>query len=98
MLPLAMHPDAYNIAKSVVCNRSLEMLEDSFAGKTVPPPLCRAEAVDDTIALARKLGIRSTPTLVLPDGRPFSGYKKADQLLKLLDSAVVTSSAEPAKR
>jgi thiol:disulfide interchange protein DsbC len=98
MLPLAMHPDAYHIAKSVVCNQSLEMLEDSFAGKTVPPPLCRAEAVDETIALARKLGIRSTPTLVLPDGRPFSGYKKADQLLKLLDSAVVTSSAEPAKR
>ncbi len=98
LLPLAMHPDAYHIAKSVVCNRSLELLEDSFAGKAVPPPLCRAEAVDENIALARKLGIRSTPTLVLPDGRPFSGYKKADQLLKLLDSEAAVSSTEPAKR
>lgn len=98
LLPLAMHPDAYHIAKSVVCNRSLELLEDSFAGNAVPPPLCRADAVDDTIALARKLGIRSTPTLVLPDGRPFSGYKKADQLLKLLDSEAAVSLEEPAKR
>jgi thiol:disulfide interchange protein DsbC len=98
MLPLAMHPDAYSIAKSVVCNGSLELLEDSFADKPVPPPLCRAEAVDVTIALARELGIRSTPTLVLPDGRPFSGYKKADQLLKLLDSAAVAVPDQPGKR
>ena len=98
MLPLAMHPDAYHIAKSIVCNRSMEMLENSFAGKSVPPPLCRAEAVDETIALARKVGIRSTPTLVLPDGRPFSGYKKADQLLQLLDSKAAVSPADPTMR
>lgn len=98
LLPLAMHPDAYHIAKSIVCNRSMEMLEDSFANKPVPPPLCRAEAVDATIELARTLGIRSTPTLVLPDGRPFSGYKKADQLLKLLNSPMVVPSAEPDER
>ncbi|APG26474.1 hypothetical protein A7E78_00475 [Syntrophotalea acetylenivorans] len=98
LLPLAMHPDAYHIAKSIVCNRSMEMLENSFDGKSVPPPLCRAEAVDETLALARKLGIRSTPTLVLPDGRPFSGYKKADQLLNLLDSSEIDSSVEPGKR
>ncbi len=98
LLPLAMHSDAYSIAKSVVCNRSLEMLEDSFVGKAVPPPLCRAEAVDETIALARKLGIHSTPTLVLPDGRPFSGYKTAAQLLQLLDSRAIISSVAPVKR
>ncbi len=98
LLPLAMHPDAYHIAKSVICNRSIKMLEDSFAGKSVPPPLCRADAVDETIELARKLGIRSTPTLVLPDGRPFSGYKKADQLLKLLDSPEAASPIEADKR
>jgi len=93
MLPLPMHPEAYNIAKSIVCNQSLDLLEASFADKPVPPPLCRAEAVDETIALARKLGIRSTPTLVLPDGRPFSGYRPADRLLKLLDSPAGADSA-----
>ena len=79
-----MHPNAYTISKSIVCNRSLAMLEESFAGKTLPPPLCETKAVDDTLALVEKLGINSTPTLVLPDGRVMPGYKKADDLLKLL--------------
>lgn len=84
LFPLKMHPNAYTIAKSIVCNRSLAMLEESFAGKKVPPPLCETMAVDDTLALVEKLGINSTPTLVLPDGRVMPGYKKADDLLKLL--------------
>ncbi len=86
LFPLKMHPNAYTIAKSIVCNHSLAMLEESFAGKTVPPPLCETSAVDDTLALVGKLGITSTPTLVLPDGRVMPGYKKADDLLKLLGS------------
>ncbi|HXV19539.1 MAG TPA: DsbC family protein [Desulfuromonadales bacterium] len=84
LFPLKMHPNAYTISKSIVCNRSLAMLEESFAGKTVPPPLCETRAIDDTLALVEKLGINSTPTLVLPDGRVMPGYKKADDLLKLL--------------
>jgi thiol:disulfide interchange protein DsbC len=84
LFPLKMHPNAYTISKSIVCNRSLSMLEESFAGKTLPPPLCETRAVDDTLALVEKLGINSTPTLVLPDGRVMPGYKKADDLLKLL--------------
>jgi thiol:disulfide interchange protein DsbC len=84
LFPLKMHPNAYTISKSIVCNRSMAMLEDSFAGKPVPPPLCETRAVDETLALVEKLGINSTPTLVLPDGRVMPGYKKADDLLKLL--------------
>ncbi|WP_052643410.1 DsbC family protein [Syntrophotalea carbinolica] len=88
MLPLNIHPEAYMIAKSIVCNRSVAMLEQSFAGRPVPPPVCRAEAVDQTIVLARKSGINSTPTVVLPDGRPFSGYRDAATLLKMVGSKV----------
>lgn len=84
LFPLKMHPNAYNISKSIVCNRSMAMLEDSFAGKSVPPPLCETKVVDETLALVARLGINSTPTLVLPDGRVMPGYKKADELLKLL--------------
>jgi thiol:disulfide interchange protein DsbC len=65
----------------------MELLELSFAGKPVPPPACETSAVDRTIALAEELGIRSTPTLVLPNGVVMPGYKKADDLIKLLDSA-----------
>jgi thiol:disulfide interchange protein DsbC len=82
LFPLQMHPNAYTISKSIVCNKSMAMLEDSFAGKTVPPPLCETKVIDQNIVLAQELGIRSTPTLVLPDGMLLPGYKKADDLLK----------------
>lgn len=81
MFPLEMHPNAYGISRSIVCNGSLELLEASFAGKPVPPAECDATAVDETLALVRELGIRSTPTLVLPDGQVVPGYKTADDLL-----------------
>jgi len=87
LFPLKMHPNAYGISKSIVCTGSMELLELSFAGKPVPPPACETSAVDRTIALAEELGIRSTPTLVLPNGVVMPGYKKADDLIKLLDSA-----------
>lgn len=89
LFPLKMHPNAYTISKSIICNRSMTMLEDSFAGKPVPPPLCETPVVDETLALVAKLGINSTPTLVLPDGRVMPGYKKADELLKLLSTGTV---------
>ncbi len=94
MFPLQMHPNAYGIAKSVVCNKSLAMLEDSFAGKPVPPPLCETPAIDRNIALAQELGIRSTPTLVLPDGVLLPGFKKADDLLKILNPKGTDAAAK----
>jgi thiol:disulfide interchange protein DsbC len=96
LFPLNIHPDAYMISKSILCNHSMAMLEDSLAGRPVPPPLCRAEEVDETLKLARALGIRSTPTLILPDGRLFPGYKPAGELLKLLDSKAVLKERQAA--
>jgi thiol:disulfide interchange protein DsbC len=84
LFPLKSHPDAYRISKSVICAGSLELLEDSFAGKTIPDPSCKTDAVDRNMALAKKLGIRSTPTLVLPDGRILSGFKPAVKLVEIL--------------
>jgi len=86
LFPLAMHPNADSIARSIVCAHSLELLEASFAGQPVPPPLCSGQEVDDTLKLAAELGIRSTPTLVLPDGKILPGYRQADDLLILLGS------------
>jgi thiol:disulfide interchange protein DsbC len=87
LYPLKMHPNAYGISKSIVCTGSMELLELSFAGKPVPPATCETSAVDRTLALAEELGIRSTPTLVLPDGLVMPGYKKADDIIKVLDGA-----------
>jgi len=84
LFPLKSHPDAYRISKSVICAGSMELLKESFAGKTIPDPSCETDAVDRHLALAKKLGIRSTPTLVLPDGRVLSGFKPAVKLVEIL--------------
>lgn len=85
MLPLVtLHPDSPRIARAVLCDGSVELLEDSFAGKKIPDPTCESDAVDRSIKLARELGIGSTPTLILPDGRVAPGYRTAEEILELL--------------
>jgi len=92
MMPLAMHKNAYPIAKNIVCDRDMKLLELSFASignkeqlraLAARPSLCTTDAVDQTLAVAGELGIRSTPTLVYPSGLIDSGYKKAEQLAEI---------------
>jgi len=92
LFPLKMHPQAYDISKSIVCNKSLELLEQSFADQPIPPALCDAPEVDQTLELVKTLGINSTPTLVLPDGQVVAGAKPAEELLRLLGSKAVSTS------
>jgi thiol:disulfide interchange protein DsbC len=82
LLPLKMHPNAYDKATSIVCARSLELLEASFAGEALPAATCKTKVVDQTLALAQELGIQSTPALVLPNGLILRGFKSADDLIK----------------
>jgi len=84
LFPLAMHKDAYWKSKSIVCNKSLKMLEEAFAKKTIPQPECDTKEIDSNIKLAEALGITGTPTLVLPDGRIHSGTMPANQLLDFI--------------
>jgi thiol:disulfide interchange protein DsbC len=85
MYPLtSIHPKAYNNAKTIVCEKSIKLLEDAYAKKTLPAPSCKTDVIDKNIALAKKLGIRGTPAIILPDGRMISGNKKAENLIKLI--------------
>jgi len=85
MFPLKIHPRAYEKAKTIVCERSLKLLEDAYGNKTLPSPKCKTSAVDDNIKLAEKLRITSNPTIVMPDGRIFTGYRDADTIKSLVD-------------
>jgi len=85
LYPLKIHPKAYDKAKSIVCTKSHKMLDDSLDGKPVPPPLCETDAIDKNIDFMKANGIRSTPTVILPDGFISPGYKKADKLIEQID-------------
>ncbi len=84
MYPLKSHSEAYKKAKAIVCEKSLVLLEDAFNKKPLSEPKCETTAVDENIKLAERLGISSTPTLILPDGRVLPGYKDAKTLLNLI--------------
>jgi len=84
--PLSSHPDSYRISKSIVCASSLSLLEDSLADRPIPDPTCETDAIDKSLALGKELGIRSTPTLILPDGRVLPGFKTAEKILELIDA------------
>ena len=74
----------YRKCLAVVCSKSEKLLDDAYAGKEVPAPTCKTDAVDETIRLAERLRIEGTPTMILPDGRMISGYMEAEALLALL--------------
>ena len=85
LFPLAMHKDAYWKSKSIVCNRSLKMLEDAFAKKEIPQPECDTKEIDANMKVAQALGITGTPALVLPDGRVHTGMMPAKQLIDFIN-------------
>jgi thiol:disulfide interchange protein DsbC len=87
MFPLTnIHPKAYDKAKTIICEKSLKILEESLAGKEVPPPKCETDQVDKNLELGRKFFVKSTPTLVFPDGSVVPGYKSADRIIEYLNT------------
>jgi len=85
----------YETALSIVCAGTAQALEDAFAGKPLPKGECGSKAVDETIQAAKRFNIRSTPTMVFPDGRVVPGALEADAILSLLKEDGAGDTAEP---
>jgi thiol:disulfide interchange protein DsbC len=74
-----------NVARTIVCNKSMEQLDLAFSGQSLPDTSCEADIIEKNLALAQKLGIHGTPTLILPNGQVSSGYRPLEELLKLIE-------------
>ena len=95
MFPLVgIHPKAYDKAKAIICEKSLQLLEDSLNGKDIPPPRCETDQVDKNLALGRSIYVKSTPTLIMEDGSVMPGFKNAKTIIELVD----TLGQEPEKK
>jgi thiol:disulfide interchange protein DsbC len=84
-----LHPKSYAKAKAIMCAKSVPLLERAFAGETIPDPDCKNSELDDDIKAAKsdKIGIISTPTIILQDGTVIRGFRDADALLELIDKS-----------
>ena len=77
---------SYEKTQTILCNNSLEQLEMAFAGENLPATDCAGERVEKNLALAKQLGIRATPTLILPNGQRAPGYRPLTELLELIEA------------
>lgn len=68
LYPLPSHPDALRKSKSILCSgsqsASLAMLNNAYNKKEIPSPKCNGKAVDNNIALAKKLNINAVPVMI----------------------------------
>jgi len=84
LLPLEIHPTAYEKAKAIICEKSLEMLDKSLTKQDIPKAKCKTDVIEKNRELAQSLRITSTPTLVFPDGRVMPGFRTPEELIKSL--------------
>ncbi|MEN6331898.1 MAG: DsbC family protein [Smithella sp.] len=88
MYPLEFHKNAYWKSKSIVCNNSMQLLQDCFDKKEIAKTDCKTAEVDNTLKLAKSLGITGTPAIILPDGRLRIGAMPEAELTKLIDGKI----------
>jgi thiol:disulfide interchange protein DsbC len=84
--PLAIHPEAFKKAQTILESGSLDYLNMAFTGEDIPEPKDsnNKSAVEEIIGLAKTLGIKGTPAILLPDGRIETGFRSAEAIKKLL--------------
>ncbi len=84
MYPLKIHPNAYEKAKAIVCEKSIALLEDAFAKKEIPKPKCDTNVIDENIKLAERLGISGTPAMIFPNGNLVTGAQDAKKIIEMI--------------
>jgi len=84
LIALPMHVDARWKAQSILCSKSLQMLEDNYEQKPISKPGCETKDLDDNINLAKTLDITGTPTMIMPDGLIVSGVRDAKAIEDLV--------------
>lgn len=82
-------------AETILCDKSLDLLEAAFSGRQLPAATCNNSPIDLTLKIAQDMGLRSTPTLIMPNGQILPGYKNLEHLLRVIDENTPAGTASP---
>jgi thiol:disulfide interchange protein DsbC len=86
LYPLPIHKeDAYKKAQAILCEKSLDLLDEAYAGKPLPEPKCSNEQLEKNLALGRSIPIEATPTIIREDGMRYLGPRQADAMILWID-------------
>lgn len=77
---------SFNNMRAAWCAKNpQESLSALFIGAQVPGASCaKAEGVNAGWSLGQQVGVQGTPTLMIPGGQVFTGYRSATDIIKLL--------------
>lgn len=87
MYPLEMHKDAEWKAESIICTKSLQMLENAYNGKQIQKLSCKQgkDVIKNIKETAKNLNIYATPTIVFPNGHIISGLASEEEIVKIIN-------------
>lgn len=89
--------ETYSRSVSVWCaTDKLKALSEAKAGKPIAAKTC-ANQVEESLAIAQRLGVNGTPAIFLDDGRRMPGYVPAQKMLTILGLKGDTESSAAKK-
>jgi len=93
LMPIAsLHPQARAKAVAVWCAKDRLGAWQALMIRDQPPPAADcAHPVDRNVALAERLGVTGTPTLIATDGRVLPGAASAEQIQAWLSRSTVSA-------
>lgn len=83
-----LHPQSYDKARVIYASHSILLLNEAFAGQALPAPNGDegAAAINAIIAFAQKEGISATPTILLANGKPYTGPRDVASLRQAVEA------------
>lgn len=86
--PLAqLHPNAQGIMEKIWCSKDkIKAMDEYKKYETIPNSKTCDNPVAAQLAIGKRLGVRGTPAVFLPDGTHIPGYLSAERLLKKLEN------------
>ena len=87
LYPVAqLHPDAVRKSIAIWCaDNQADVLDRALAGQAVTEESqpCR-HPIEKNLELAKRLGLSGTPSLIFPDGHVATGYRSANEVLRMI--------------
>lgn len=89
---LEMHPNAGWKTETILCkskenmDEAVALLEKNYKGMEIPKVNCGKNYAEENKKLAKNLNINGTPTIILSNGKVITGYRKKNEIKKLINS------------
>lgn len=90
LYPVAqLHPDAVRKSIAIWCaDNQADVLDRALAGQAVKEERQPCwHPIEKNLELGKRLGLSGTPSLIFPDGHVITGYRSANEVLRMISAS-----------